>query len=56
MAMHMSVSYIPSAKSSREYNGDIIMFAQFEESTLLSQTHDDAESGENIMTIQLCHH
>ena len=46
MAMSLDVSYIPCAISSKKNNGDIIMFAQFEEGGLLSETCNDAESGE----------
>ena len=44
--MRPSVTYTPCAKSLREKTGDIIMFAKFEEGGLLSETRDDAESGD----------
>ena len=46
MAMRPAMSYTPYATSLREQNGDIIMFAQFEDGNLLSKTFDDAESGD----------
>ena len=46
MAMRQAVSCIPSATFSRGRNGNIITFAQFEEGDFLSETCDDAESGE----------
>ena len=46
MAVRPSVTYAPCATSSREKTGDIITFAQFEEGYLLSETHNDAESGD----------
>ena len=47
MAMRTAVTYTPCAKSSREKNGDIIMFAQFEEENILTKTRNDAESGDD---------
>ena len=38
------VSCTPYSTSSRGETGDIIMFAQFEEGSLLSETHDSTES------------
>ena len=46
MAIHPAVSYTPCGTSLREQNGDIIIFAQFEEGNLLSETNDDAEIGD----------
>ena len=46
MAMRPSVTYTPCATSSREQTGDIITFTQFEEGNLLSETSNDAESGD----------
>ena len=46
MAMRPTVTYTPYAKSSREQTGDVIMFAQFEEGNILTETRNDAESGE----------
>ena len=50
--MRTAVSYIPYDTSSREQNGYIIMFTQFEEGNLLcetrnllSETFDDTETG-----------
>ena len=44
MAIRPEVTYTPYDTSSKEKTGDIIMFAQFEEGGLLSETCDDAES------------
>ena len=38
MAMQSAVSYIPYATSSKKQTGDIIMFTQFEEGNLLSES------------------
>ena len=43
MAMQTDVSHIFYATSSKEKTGDIIMFTQFEEGDLLSETCDDTE-------------
>ena len=43
--MLTAVSYIPYDKSLRGGNGDIIMFAQFEEGGLLSENRHGTESG-----------
>ena len=56
MAMRLSVIYKACVISSREKTRDIIKFAQFEEGYLLSETRNDAESGEKTTTNQLCHH
>ena len=45
MAIRPAVSYIPYAKSSREKTGNIIMFTQFEEGNLLSETSNNTEIG-----------
>ena len=52
MAVRPDVSYTTYATYSKEQNGDIITFTQFEEGGLLSETHnllsetlDDMESG-----------
>ena len=45
MDMRPDVSYIPYDTSSRERTGNIITFTHFEEGNLLSETHDDTESG-----------
>ena len=44
--MHPAVTYTPYAIPSNEKTGDIITFAQFEEGGVLSETRDDAESGD----------
>ena len=46
MDMRPSVIYTPCATSSRGETGDIITFAQFEEGNLLSETCNNAESGD----------
>ena len=46
MDVRLSVSYIPCATSSREQTGDIFTFTPFKEENLLSETRDDAESGD----------
>ena len=46
MDVRLAVSYIPCATSSREQTGDIITFTPFKEGNLLSETRDDAESGD----------
>ena len=47
MAMCPFVVYKPCATSLREQTGYLIVFAQFEAGNLLSETRNDAESGEN---------
>ena len=44
--MRPSVTYTPYVTSPREKTGDVIKFTQFEEEDLLSETHDNAESGD----------
>ena len=44
--MRLSVTYKTFATSSREKTGDKITFTQFEEGNLLSETHNDAGSGD----------
>ena len=44
--MRLSVTYTPYAAYSREQTGNKITFAQFEEGGLLSETRNDAESGD----------
>ena len=46
MAMSLEVTYTPYATSSKEQTGDVITFAQFEEGDLISETHNDTESGD----------
>ena len=44
--MHPAVSYTSYAAYLKEKTGNIITFTQFEEGGLLSETCDDAESGD----------
>ena len=44
--MRLSVTYTPCATSPRKKTGDITTFTQFEEDNLLSETRNDAESGD----------
>ena len=44
--MRTTVTYTPYATSSKEKTGDVIMFAQFEEGNLLTETRNNTESGE----------
>ena len=46
MAMRPAVTYTPYATASKEQNGDVIAFAQFEEGDLLTETRNDTESGD----------
>ena len=46
MAMRPDVTYTPYATSSREQNGGIITFTQFEEGNILNESRNDAESGD----------
>ena len=46
MAMRMAVTYTPYATSLREQTGDVITFAQFEEGNILTETCNNAESGD----------
>ena len=46
MAMRPAATYTHCATSSRGKTGDIITFEQFEEENLLSETREDAESGD----------
>ena len=46
MAMHPVVTYTPYATSLKEQTGDVTTFAQFEERNILTETRNDAESGE----------
>ena len=46
MAMRPAVTYTPYATSSKEQTGNVIIFAQFEEGNLLSETRNDTESGD----------
>ena len=44
--MRPAVTYTPYATSSREQTDDVIMFAQFEEGYIWTETRNNAESGE----------
>ena len=46
MAMSLAVTYTPYATSLKEQTGDIIMFAQFKAGGILTETRNDAESGD----------
>ena len=46
MAMRPAVMYTPYAMSLREQTGDVIMFAHFEEGNILTETCNEAESGD----------
>ena len=46
MAMRLAVTYTPYATSSREQTDDVITFAYFEECNILTNTRNDAESGD----------
>ena len=46
MAMCPAVTYTPYGTSSREQTGDVITFAHFEEGNILTETRNDAESGD----------
>ena len=46
MAMRPAVTYTLYAKSSREQTGYVIMFAQFEEGNILTETCNNAEIGD----------
>ena len=46
MAMRPEVTYTPYATSSKEQTGDVITFIQFEEGNILTETRNDAESGD----------
>ena len=44
--MRPAVTYTPYEMSSEEQTGDVITFAQFEEGNILTETSNDAESGD----------
>ena len=44
--MRPAVTYTLYATSLKEQTGDVIMFAQFEEGNILTETRNDAESGD----------
>ena len=46
MEMRPAVTYTPYATPSKEQTGNVISFAQFEEGNILTETRNDAESGD----------
>ena len=46
MTMRLAVTYSPYVTSSKEQTGDIITFTQFEENNILTETRNNAESGD----------
>ena len=46
MAMRPEVTYTPYATSYKEQTGNVITFTQFEEGNILTETCNDAESGD----------
>ena len=57
MAMRLAVTYTLYATSLKEKTGDVITSAQFEKGNILTETGNDAESGdksdnESIMMIE----
>ena len=46
MAIRLKVTYTPYVTSSKEQTDDVIMFTQFEEGNLLTETRNDTESGD----------
>ena len=46
MTMRPTVMYTPYATYSKEQTGNVIMFTQFEEGNLLTETRNDTESGD----------
>ena len=46
MAMCLAVTYTPYATSSKEQTGYVITDAQFAEGNILTEIHNDAESGD----------
>ena len=46
MAMRPAVTYTLYATSPKEQTGNVITFAQFEEGNILTETRNDAESGD----------
>ena len=46
--MRTAVKYTLYATSSREQNGDVIRFTQFEEGNIWTKTRNDAESGDKF--------
>ena len=48
MAMRPAMTYTLYAASSKEQTGDVIAFSQFEEGNILTETRNDAESGDEF--------
>ena len=48
MAMRPEVTYTPYSTSSKEQTGNAITFAQFEEGNILTETRNNAESGDKF--------
>ena len=46
MVLRPAVTYTPYVTSSKEQTGNVITFAQFEEGNILTETHNNAESGD----------
>ena len=46
MEIRLAVTYTPYATSSKEQTGNVIIFAQFEEGDILTETCKDTESGD----------
>ena len=46
MAMRPAVTYTPYATTSKEQTGNVITFTKFEEGNILTETLNDAESGD----------
>ena len=46
--MHPEVTYTPYTLSSKEQTGVVITFAQFEEGNILTETRNDAKSGDGF--------
>ena len=46
MAIRPTVTYTRYATSSKEQNGDVITFTQFEEGNIWTETRNDTESGD----------
>ena len=44
--MRLVVTYTPYVTTSKEQTGDVITSAQFEEGNILTETRNDAESGD----------
>ena len=48
MAMRPEVTYTPYVTSSKEQTGDVITFTKFDEEIILTETRNDAESGDKF--------